>query len=442
MEFKEIVKTLKDHLKDIPKGALSRANIRDVLVAYCDMTTREANDFVSKFGVSGTKDLIKYVAEDDPATQVEQALDSLQPNEILIYETKRPFGRMFLKIRRNDQYPDQFVLWNEDKDGDISDIVEHSSKENAVTQVVQAAQSYKPKKLKNKYLRYMDEDWEVSPTESKYLDTYFWKDNTNNSIELHELMASLKEEIDGEINNDKMYVNIILVPSEGRSGSFQTAPIFNTIDTYYFQDIDGIPASELLTPNFCASYGYDFESLTENAQKEVQEIYDTLVAEIKEINTKLPAILKPWGFHKLRSASPLKKSFNESYVYTNKHGQEVVDLEYPDLHYEASYGPRDWETGVGTREIDTEIEYTYTVDKDSVEEFLAEFIMDKEPEYDAIGEDDDKAYAWIDDHFDQLMDKYEEDILEHFRRDAEEEAAETEYPEDHEYYPDYDDYDD
>ena len=40
------------------------------------------------------------------------------------------------------------------------------------------------------------------------------------------------------------------------------------------------------------------------------------------------------------------------------------------------------------------------------------------------------------------MDKYYDDVLKYFARDAEEEAYENINPEDLEYYPDYDDRDD
>ena len=58
LDWDSTIKVLKQHLSKIPKGAMSRANIRDVLVAYCNYSSKEANDFVAKLGVSGVRNLI------------------------------------------------------------------------------------------------------------------------------------------------------------------------------------------------------------------------------------------------------------------------------------------------------------------------------------------------------------------------------------------------
>ena len=58
LSYEDTKKILKDKISKFPKGALSRANIRDILVADCNYSTKDANDFVSKFGVSGVRTLV------------------------------------------------------------------------------------------------------------------------------------------------------------------------------------------------------------------------------------------------------------------------------------------------------------------------------------------------------------------------------------------------
>ena len=78
------------------------------------------------------------------------------------------------------------------------------------------------------------------------------------------------------------------------------------------------------------------------------------------------------------------------------------------------------------------------ITKQDIEEFFVDFLSGKDSVYDSI-EDYDKYYKYIDDNFDDLMDKYYDDVLKHFEKYAEEEAYENTNPEDLEYYPDYDD---
>ena len=58
LSYEDTKKILKDKISKFPKGALSRANIRDILVADCNYSVKDANDFVSKFGVSGVRTLV------------------------------------------------------------------------------------------------------------------------------------------------------------------------------------------------------------------------------------------------------------------------------------------------------------------------------------------------------------------------------------------------
>ena len=96
-----------------------------------------------------------------------------------------------------------------------------------------------------------------------------------------------------------------------------------------------------------------------------------------------------------------------------------VELEYDDIEVEGYYGPRDWGTGIPEREYHETISWTYAVDEDDVRDLLVEFVLDDNPEL-----DEDEAYETVDNQFEDLVEKYYDKLLEHFREDAEREANE------------------
>ena len=120
-----------------------------------------------------------------------------------------------------------------------------------------------------------------------------------------------------------------------------------------------------------------------------------------------------------------------------------VELYYPDLHVEFDYGDVDWETRRGKKEFDQHIEYTYKVSQNLVEETILNLLS--EEEYQEIirkntipwdPEDEiDSAYEYIHYNFDDYFEKYQKEILDEFRDDAEEEARKTIDPEDYGYIP-------
>lgn len=104
--------------------------------------------------------------------------------------------------------------------------------------------------------------------------------------------------------------------------------------------------------------------------------------------------------------------------------EDTVELYYTDLHVEFEYGPMDWETGRLEKDFDEIIEYSYPADKTSVEEVIGDLMPDEEYER-LVGDsdNDDAFWKYIEDNFDELFEKYEDKILEAFRKDAEEYAA-------------------
>ena len=120
-------------------------------------------------------------------------------------------------------------------------------------------------------------------------------------------------------------------------------------------------------------------------------------------------------------------------LYYNKLDITVVTKAgNPTGYYDSAWGqwyPDDDETAEIT------IDYEYDVDKNYVEEVIADYLT--EEELPGIGDmEPDDIYKFIEDNFDSLFEKYEEEILNYFEDSAREEAEENyEEPE-----PDYDDY--
>ena len=367
--------------------------------------------------------------------KVKCQLEDLQPNELLIYNTADQFGFNKLLVYRNKYNPDMFVIWNENDEGDCANLIKYSSLENTLYWIMNSATSYDPQLLKNKYIK-MEESWDYGYPSTNYIDVYIWKDDSQDSMEFHEFMAGLKDFIRDEFS-DYNLIRLEVSPWAEKKNYYTIVPIFDEVN---IGNIGDIPAYELLDKSFKKDFGFEEFSNIDiyDYKKNLQELKD----ELKDINSNMKKF-KTWGFKKVKDADNFSLVESYGYVYKNKRGEDVVDLEYNDLHVEFDYGPRDWETGTGTEYFDEDIDYTYTVDKQSIDEFLVDLdeIYNEYPEFaKAIDADDyDKYYGFIDEHFDELLDKYYGKILEHFRDDAEREASENIDPEDYIYQPDYDD---
>lgn len=118
--------------------------------------------------------------------------------------------------------------------------------------------------------------------------------------------------------------------------------------------------------------------------------------------------------------------YESPYVDINTKGEKIVKLEYPDLHVEFNYGPRDWDTGVGVDEFNKEIEYVFEVDEDDVKDKF----IDWDPGVQKI-EKDEEVEQYLNKNFDILVDKFYDKLLDAFRDRAEEDAATQIDPEDY-----------
>jgi hypothetical protein len=120
-----------------------------------------------------------------------------------------------------------------------------------------------------------------------------------------------------------------------------------------------------------------------------------------------------WDFLDDEGTAPLEETWN---------GKELVELEYDNLTTIVSGNQRDaddWD------EAEYSSSYTYKIDKDSVAETLwnnfltDEDVADVPGGFDAL-EDDDDIDKFLDVHFDTLVDKYYDGLLDFYKKDAQE----------------------
>ena len=121
-----------------------------------------------------------------------------------------------------------------------------------------------------------------------------------------------------------------------------------------------------------------------------------------------------------------------------KHIKDDFDLEYEDLpitvyrktHEASRYEPAEY------AEDEIEVSCTYTVDDDEVMDFFADHWESYEElsQFDATEEGNAAFQKYLEEHLEELFEKYSDDIYEHF------EDAAREYAEDN-YDPSDDDYD-
>lgn len=121
-----------------------------------------------------------------------------------------------------------------------------------------------------------------------------------------------------------------------------------------------------------------------------------------------------------------QKELNETYSKNDE-----VQFEYENLPVTYQYDyTTSWENGPEWKERNMKINYTYSVDKGTVEESLRKLIVDNMPdeEYESVG-GDDEIDSYLDklmsEKFDELVDKYMDQLKEIFEEDAIEDAEEN-----------------
>lgn len=265
----------------------------------------------------------------------------------------------------------------------------------------------------------LKEDWNYNSDISKYIDQYKDendRDNFSDDLDYHNFYTSIKDEI-SDLNNDLFYFQID-VDKEGKASDYLNIKVYDRELDYPF---DGLYASNVLDPVF----RHEFE-LNEEQLADYLELYNKLTEEINYINAGLEEILTSYGMQRVRKGHKLRAP-TEINLVEAFHVDDRVYLTYPDLKIDVTYGPKDWDTGMGIEEFEGEIEYDFPVDKQDIEEFLADFLYGRgEEEFDKLvdAEDHDGYYSYIDTNFDRLLDKYYDDVLEAFRDKATEHAIE------------------
>ena len=112
-----------------------------------------------------------------------------------------------------------------------------------------------------------------------------------------------------------------------------------------------------------------------------------------------------------------------------------IALEYYDLVVQIDLGTDYWD---GPQWDDKEIEWTYWVSEDDCYEPLMDLFLGSlsEEEYNAwMTETDDSFEKYFEEHSEELVARFYDDLLEYFRSDAEEDANANWEP----WEPDYDD---
>ena len=103
-------------------------------------------------------------------------------------------------------------------------------------------------------------------------------------------------------------------------------------------------------------------------------------------------------------------------------------LYYDDIDVEGDYGPMDWETGRRRKEYHSTTDYELKLDRDDLFNDLYELYQANEA---ADNMTEEEIEAYVSEHFDELFDKYYENLKEKYRSWAEENANdEYEYDED------------
>ena len=93
--------------------------------------------------------------KDSDREAVRSDIEALSDGDVLVYEVADEYFPE-LYIMRNSEKPEYLVLWNENEDGEVANLVKYSSVDNAVYWVINTASSYTPKKLKNKHVSFKE----------------------------------------------------------------------------------------------------------------------------------------------------------------------------------------------------------------------------------------------------------------------------------------------
>lgn len=106
--------------------------------------------------------------------------------------------------------------------------------------------------------------------------------------------------------------------------------------------------------------------------------------------------------------------------------EDTIPLEYDDIYISMAYGSRNPDK---EQSFDGTIDWTYEANKQQVYEEIAQFLTDDE---DIVANyPDNELYAYIENNEDELLTKYNNRLLQAFRKDAIGDAQENFNPEEY-----------
>ena len=221
-------------------------------------------------------------------------------------------------------------------------------------------------------------------------------DTDDDFISFHTYLSGIRDNLD-ELNDNFHYLRFALGAEPG--GKVYIYPAMDDVNItigYYDYAI-----SDILDDDFFVNYTDNSEIFENDYDEAVEYIND----DIKKANSLLRQFALDWGFKE-------EKSVAESYGKPDK-----ITLEYDDIRVNFEYHfHNSW------HEYDKEEAYTYQADKDDVKEALIEDILVGIPEFDNMS--DEELSDYVEKNINDLVDKYYDQLLEHFRRRATEEANE------------------
>lgn len=269
---------------------------------------------------------------------------------------------------------------------------------------------------------YLDEDFSNTVStedENKYIPTYECVVEFYDIYDMGNYFSGVIDNINEEINYDNKYINILL---DDRNDVARFIPVFSNVEE--LKNLPELPAYEFLSPTFEEEY---FSYLDEEDKSIASEIKEEIKKELNDTNNKLRKFADEWGFEKVKDKSSINESYysyNDVVVYRNREGNIVADIDYTDITVHTSgdkihYNAEEPYIEYGETE---EIEYTFHVDTDDLIEALI-FVVKEEDIPENIPLDSDEFYGYLENNAGTLAQKYNDEIVEYFRNQAETEAS-------------------
>lgn len=261
----------------------------------------------------------------------------------------------------------------------------------------------------------------------KYIPVYKLDDSIGYDLfERGRYLNFVEDFLTHEVNPQFDYVNLYIDDS-GEDDIIATE--FIMVDDIV--GLEPIPAYEFLSSDFDKKY---LNSATEETVEDARYVQRALKNELFGISKLLKNEIADYGFIPKTEKLTEGKTYSNIEVYTDRYGKEKADLQYEDIEVDViEWNPNPWANPGWDYEVtDTyTVDHTYTVDLDEVINYIYENIdWSKEDPDGILTDDEDTLIAYIKENLSRLIDKFEDEILDYYRDNAEQEARdEFEVPE-------------